>query len=101
MASRVIVTREARRDLVSAVDYLANALDAKRAATELMDSFAVVVSRLKTLPDFYPLCPDESLSRRGIRKALVGGYIVLYKNVEETSYVLRVFHQSRDYAQIV
>ena len=101
MASKVIVAQEARRDLVSAVDYLADALDAKSAAPELVSSFANIVARLKAFPESYPLCPDESLARRGIRKVLLGGYVVLYRNDGDVSYILRVFHQSQDYARLV
>lgn len=101
MASKVIVTREARRDLVSIVGYLVDDLDARQAASDFMDAFAAVASRIKEYPGLYPLCPDESLARRGIRKALAGGYVVLYKNAENVSYVMRVFHQSQDYARIV
>ncbi len=71
------------------------------AVITLLDKFDEFIDTVAQLPDLYPLCADERLAKKGIRKALISGYVALYVFGEEDVTVIAFFHQTQDYARLV
>lgn len=103
MAYKVLVTEKASEDLDGIVGYLAWELAKPQAALLLPDEIDAVYSRLAEIPLLYSLCVQPLLSRMGWRKAVVRGYLMLYKvdEKEKTVFVERFFSDLEVYIQKV
>ena len=101
MGYNVQLADEAARDLDGIVAYLCEALGTPTAATELLDAYDAFVDASEEYPEAYERCTDSHLARLGYRKALLKGYIALYRTEKNEVVVSRVFHQSKDYARLV
>ncbi len=101
MAYEVRVTRSAAVGLEDAVAYIAEVLAESSAAAALLADFDRLTDDFALCPEMFMLCGDPNLSRQGIRKALVGGYISLYVIDGGTVTIIGFFHQSQDYAKLV
>lgn len=101
MACNVSLTRPAVQDRESVVSYLAHSLASPAAARDFLNEFDKQVARLQDNPRCFPLCADIALASKGYRKAIVKGYVFVYVYDEAKNVVtiLRVFHQSQDYAR--
>lgn len=101
MACRVLLTRPAMQDRRAIVSYLADSLASPTAAAKFLDEFDAQIRRISSNPCCFPLSADQALASKGYRKALVLGYVFVYvyDDKEDVATVLRVFHQSQDYAR--
>ena len=93
----------AEDDLDEIVQYISEQLFAPAAALRLADAFAEAFVELETLPDKYPLVPDERLAAMGYRKRSVKNYFVFFKIKEITRRVdvARILYARRDWANIL
>lgn len=94
----VILTPDALEDLITLRDYIAVALDARKAALDFVKKMRKAVLSLGCLPARNMLLPDEPWHSRGIRR-LVAGSAYIYYRVDEDArkvYVLNVIHSRRD-----
>jgi plasmid stabilization system protein ParE len=98
---QVEVAELASDSLLNAASYIAVRVGEPRAALELLDEFDDFVDRVSDFPDIYPLCADETLAFRDIRKALIKNYLALYEVLDEKIFVIGFFHQRQDYAKLV
>lgn len=98
---QVEVAELASDSLLNAASYIAVKFGEPRAALALLEEFDEFVERVSDFPDIYPLCADETLADRGIRKALIKNYVALYEILDEKIFVIGFFHQSQDYAKLV
>ena len=101
MGCDVSLTAEAESERDEVVEYLLFVLSAPTAARVFLDELDELVANLSSFPEMYPLSEEPRLHALGYRKALVGGYIVLYRVVEGAVAITNVFHESRDYARLV
>lgn len=103
MAYKVLLSIPAAQDRESIADYLFFSLSAPSAARDFLEEFDRVVNQVAENPRSCELSRDVALSAKGMRKALVGSYIFIYTidDRDMTVYILRVFHQSQDYASLI
>ena len=99
----VVYTASTRDDVFAAVDYIANVLFDNGAANQLIDNIQNVTERLKVFPESSPLVHDEILCNKGIRVAVITGYILFYKvdNSKESIYIIRFLHSTQDCASLL
>ena len=99
----VVYTASARDDVFAAVDYIANDLLDNGAANRLIDNIQNVTERLKVFPESSPLVNDKILRNRGIRAAVITGYILFYKvdDSKESIYIIRFLHSTQDSANLL
>ena len=94
----VTVAPEFGDDLRNIHSYIANTLLEPAIAKNLIDRILKAVGTLGELPLRYPLYEKEPWQSRGLRKMLVGNYLVFYLANEESDnvIVLHVFYAGRN-----
>ena len=101
--SRLVVSDAAHADLGEILDYLTASLCNPAAATALADAVSDAYRRIQAHPESSPLCAHPRLAAMGYRKALVRNYLFVYRHISESDlvFVVRFFHQSRNYADLL
>ena len=100
MDYKLFITRSAENDLDQIVAYLVNDLANPAAASALLDEIEAVYSRLAVLPYACAACLHPLLSAPGYRKAVIRGYLLLYRvdDARKIVYIERFFSDLEDYA---
>lgn len=101
MALNVLVAASAEAALAEACAYIGKVLCEPSAVDTLLDKFDEFIAAVAALPDMYPLCGEQRLAAKGIRKALIGGYVALYVHDGEAVTVVAFFYQTQDYAKLI
>ncbi len=101
MAYSVRFSAEAAADVESAVTYLAEALHSPKAADDFLAELERQVSLLESLPLSFPAVDETRLHATGYRKAPVLRYLLVFRVEEQAVHVVRLFHQSQDYARLL
>lgn len=101
MAYSVHITAEARADQESIVGYLMNDLGNQKAAKHFIDELEKAISALEETPNAFPFSQEPRLRFLGYQKALLMNYILLFRTEKQSVYIIRIFHQSQDYAKLV
>lgn len=99
MAYKILITEKAEQDLDGIIQYLVGKLCNPDAAIHLLDAVEQLYGRLSETPFMYALCSHSLLSDREYRKAVLGGYLMLYRVEENTVFVERYFSDLEDYIQ--
>jgi plasmid stabilization system protein ParE len=101
--SRLVVSEAAHADLDGILAYLSAVLCNPAAATALAGAVARAYRRILTHPESSPLCAHPRLAALGYRKVPVRNYLFVYRHLpeEDTVFVARFFHQSRNYADLL
>ena len=100
MAYRLLITEKAEADLDGILQYLMMKLANPEAAATLLDAIEAVYQRLTERPAIYALCQHPLLKPMGYRKAVIRGYLMIYRldTVAQTVYIERFFSDLEDYA---
>ena len=101
MAHSVLVAENAQTGIAEACAYISNILCEPSAVITLLDKLDEFIDAVAMLPDLHPLCIDERLAGKGIRKALINGYVALFVHDETSVTVIAFFHQTQDHAKLV
>ena len=103
MGYSVKVTERAHDDLDQIISYIVGELGNPPAALSLLAAVEGVYEKLAGTPNMYSLCLKPLLSRRGYRKAPVGGYLMIYKVDEDAKliYIESFFSHLEDYENIL
>ena len=91
------ILQSAWDDLAEIADYLAR-VSGERVAEETTDAILNTIELLGSAPYLGPLHHDPVLQRLGYRKLVCGKYVCVYRVVDETPVVYRVFHGRQNYA---
>ncbi len=94
---KVVVTDTAWNDLLAIANYVA--LDSLEAAEALLDRLHAACIDLGQRPQAYPLV--ERYAQRGIRRRVVGSYLVCYRVRSDSVEVLHVLHGARDLDEVL
>ena len=103
MGYSVRVTEHAHDDLAQIISYIVDELSNPPAALTLLNAVEHVYEKLAETPSMYSLCQKPLLSRRGYRKAPIGGYLMIYKVDEDAKlvYIERFFSHLEDYEKLL
>lgn len=91
------ILQSAWDDLAEIADYLVRA-SGERAAEETTDAILDTIELLGATPFLGPLHHDRVLQQLGYRKLVCGKYLCVYRIVDDTPVVYRVFHGRQNYA---
>ncbi len=86
----------AEEDVLEAAAYLAEVLDAPKAAAELLDELDKTVQRIAEFPYSYPLYRSNRPIQAELRMATVKKYVLYYAVTEDGVELRRFLHGRRD-----
>ena len=100
MAYKLVITRRAEEDLDDIIGYIVLELCNPDAAAHLADEVGKRYDLLENNPHIYAECSQPILRASHYRKAVIGGYLLIYRIDEnqKTVYVERFFSDLEDYA---
>lgn len=102
MGRSVTVSEEAAKSLMSAVAYLEETLTEPSAEGRLIDEFEARCSEIAAFPQMCPASDEPRLRSMGYRKALVFGYVLLYRASEDGDVIVtNLFHRKQDFGRLV
>lgn len=85
---KVIITGLARENLLDIKKYIKYELQLPNAADKLIQRIKNGIDSLNIMPERNPLCNKPKWYKRGLRKLIIGKYIVFYVAVVRTHEVL-------------
>lgn len=94
---KLVVTAAARDDLEQIATFIARENPAR--AVTFLDELEARLQRLTFMPYAYPLVPRYEAS--GVRRAVHGNYLILYRVRGDAVVIRNVVHGSRDYASLL
>lgn len=103
MAYKLIVSKEAQKDIDDIVHYIAVELVNPAAAAGFLDDLEKSYHAVVNNPRMYSLCIDTRLSRDGYRKIVIKNYLILYRIDDEAKavFVVRIIYSGRNYAELI
>jgi toxin ParE1/3/4 len=94
---KVILTSEARADLIRIGDYIAS--DNPVRARSFVQELRTKAKQLGDMPRGFPLVPRYEAS--GIRRRPYGSYLLFYRVEEDRIAVVHILHGAQDYERIL
>lgn len=93
----------ARRDLRSITGYIANTLQEPETAQRLYRRIRQAINALSELPERCPVYQQEPWRSRGVRKLLIGNFMVLYHTEEERNvvFVMRIVYARQNLSGVL
>jgi addiction module RelE/StbE family toxin len=100
---QIEITDPASRDLYEIGNYITKELSEPEAALRVVNGIADAIFSLEEMPYRNLLVRDETLSLHGIRKTIVGNYLVFYIIFEEekTVTIIRILYYKRDWLNLL
>ena len=93
---KIVYLPLAERDLLEALDYIADTLDAPKAARDLLDAFDETVKQLAEFPYACELYRSDRPMQDEIRKVPVKNYVLYYAVFQDRVEIRRFLHGRRD-----
>jgi addiction module RelE/StbE family toxin len=103
MVYKLVVSKDAHRDIDEITSYIALELKNAQAAIAFLDDVEKSYRNVAENPFMYSLCNDERLRKDGYRKTAIKHYLVLYRVDEaaNTVFIVRVVYGARDYSRLL
>ena len=93
---KIVYLPLAESDLMEALDYIANTLDAPQAAGDLLAAFNEAVQHIAEYPYGYELYRTNRPLKDEIRKLPVKNYVLYYAVFQDRVEIRRFVHMRRD-----
>lgn len=97
---KIVYLPLANTDILEAVEYIADRLDAPQAAADLLDELDTTVQRIASFPYAHELYRTTRPMRDEIRKVPVKGFVLYYAVFEDTVEIRRFLRGRRDRSTI-
>jgi addiction module RelE/StbE family toxin len=103
MAYKLIVSKEAHRDVDEITNYIANELKNTVAAVGFLNDVESGYRHVEGNPFMYGFCNDERLRNEGYRKIPIKNYLVVYRTDEaqKSVFIVRILYGPRDYTKLL
>lgn len=103
MEYKIIVTKNAKKDIHSIIEYMTFYLCNIQAATNFERSLEHAFDLLKTNAESYQLCSNKKLNSLGYRRLhlLKSKYFMLYRVSRNIVFIDRIYHQLQDLENII
>jgi len=97
------ITNIAEEDILSAINYITNVLNAPMAANNLLDEIEKYEETLEKSPNIYPFVSDEYLAEKGLKFVMIENYIMFYTIDEDEKMVnvIRFLYGRRNWKNIL
>ena len=94
-------TARAEQDLDGIMRYIAVELYNASAARKLFDEVFESIEAIRTFPDSGLAIENDFLTDKAVRRVLAGNYVIYYKTVSNTVYILRIVYGKRNLDEIL
>ena len=103
MAYKLIVSKDADRDIDEIVSYIAHELKNTQAAISFLADVEQSYWHVTENPLMYSLCNDERLQEAGYRIIAIKRYLVIYRvdEARKSVFIVRVVYGARDYSKLL
>ncbi|MBQ7097097.1 MAG: type II toxin-antitoxin system RelE/ParE family toxin [Clostridia bacterium] len=100
---RLVITKEAYKDLEDVISYISGTLKNPIAADNFLKEFEEKCEIVSSNPEAYAYCNDTRLMNAGYRKIVIKNYIVFYRinRPEKEVYIMRIIYGRRDYIDLI
>lgn len=100
---RVIITEKAIKDIMEISEYISITLLDDEAAKKLVEKMEIAIQSLADTPKRNALLKDKELCLKGIRRIIVGNYIIFYicSDKDLLVSVIRVLYNKREWENII
>ncbi|GKX28077.1 translation repressor RelE [Vallitalea longa] len=100
---RVVITEKAIKDIMEILEYVSITLLDDEAAKKLVENMEIAIQSLADMPKRNALLKDKELSLKGIRRIIVGNYIIFYicSDKDLLVSVIRVLYNKREWENII
>ena len=96
-----VLSAEARRDLKSIQDYIADEMESPNAALLVIEKIIDRMERLLSFPDTGTLLYPKVNFPTNYRYARAAGYLIFYRHEKNKIFVDRIIHEKRNYIAIL
>ncbi len=96
---KIVYLPVAERDLLEALEYLAAALDAPKAAADLLKEFDRTVQQIARFPYACELYRTDRPMKDEIRKVPIKNYVLYYAVFPDYVEIRRFLHSQRDHSR--
>ena len=93
---KIVYLPLAESDLMGALSYIADTLDAPKAAHDLLEEFDQTIQRIAEFPYAHELYRTDRPMQDEIRKVAVKNYVLYYAVFQERVEIRRFLHGRRD-----
>ncbi|QAT39798.1 type II toxin-antitoxin system RelE/ParE family toxin [Clostridium sp. JN-9] len=97
------ITEPAEKDLKEIAEYISKELLERETAKKVVSQIAKGINSLEDMPLRNALVADGRLANKGIRKIIVGNYVIFYSAAEEdkTVTIIRILYGRRDWINLL
>ncbi|MCL2067560.1 MAG: type II toxin-antitoxin system RelE/ParE family toxin [Treponema sp.] len=96
-----VLSAEARRDLQSIQDYIADEQESPKTALKVIEDILDRIERLLSFPDTGTLLSPKVNFPTTYRYARAAGYLIFYRHENDKVFVDRIIHEKRNYIAIL
>lgn len=93
---KIVYLPLAESDLMGALSYIADTLDAPKAARDLLEEFDQTIQRIAEFPYAHELYRTDRPMQDEIRKVAVKNYVLYYAVFQDRVEIRRFLHGRRD-----
>jgi plasmid stabilization system protein ParE len=96
-----VLSAEARRDLKSIQEYIANEQESPQAALNVIEKILDKIENLLSFPDSGTLLSPKVNFQTSYRYARAAGYLIFYRHENDHIFIERIIHGKKDYITIL
>ena len=103
MTYKLVVSKDAHRDIMDIAGYITHELKSPKAADSFLNDVEKSYNRVADNPRLFSLCSDDRLERMGYRKIVIKNYLILFRIDDENKmvYIVRVIYGGRNYPEML
>ena len=99
--AKLLISPEAKQDLLEIKEYISNELDNPIAAKNVTDKIIKQISTLSDLPKIGTMLSSIINMETGYRFLVCGNYTAFYRYIDNTVFVDRILYGKRDFMRIL
>ena len=99
--AKLLISPEAKQDLLEIKEYISNELDSPIAAKNVTDKIIKQISTLSDFPKIGTMLSSIINMEIGYRFLVCGSYTAFYRYIDNTVFVDRILYGKRDFMRIL
>ena len=99
--AKLLISPEAKQDLLEIKEYISNELDSPIAAKNVTDKIIKQISTLSDFPKIGTMLSSIINMKTGYRFLVCGSYTAFYRYIDNTVFVDRILYGKRDFMRIL